>query len=235
MHIPDRRLMEIQADTLYTRDPSGCIHRVREPYGGPAPRFFFGRTQQGNIWRFRYDLPERVRDSLERLASDEPVIQDLRAAPQNLAAFVTALGDDPANPHPDSGPAYRFPDVVAPAANATRVAPANVHLIEEMGPDWASFGVELPEREPCWAVVQDGRVVSVCFSARLGDDAAEAGVETLAPYRGRGLACSVVSAWARAVQAMGLIPLYSTSWDNVASQGVARKLGLIQYGVDLSL
>jgi hypothetical protein len=30
------------------------------------------------------------------------------------------------------------------------------------------------------------------------------------------------------------IPLYSTSWDNAASRGVARRLGLVLYGADLS-
>ncbi|MDQ3856704.1 MAG: GNAT family N-acetyltransferase, partial [Chloroflexota bacterium] len=33
----------------------------------------------------------------------------------------------------------------------------------------------------------------------------------------------------------GKVPLYSTSWDNSASQAVARKLGLVQYATDLSL
>jgi predicted GNAT family acetyltransferase len=60
-------------------------------------------------------------------------------------------------------------------------------------------------------------------------------VETLEGYRGRGHAPAAVAAWARAVRATGRIPLYSTSWDNLASQAVARKLGLIPYGADFSL
>jgi hypothetical protein len=45
----------------------------------------------------------------------------------------------------------------------------------------------------------------------------------------------VVAAWARAIRESGGEPLYSTSWDNKASRGVARKLGLLLYGEDLHL
>ena len=37
------------------------------------------------------------------------------------------------------------------------------------------------------------------------------------------------------VRAMGRLPLYSTSWGNTASQAVARRLGAVQYAVDLSI
>ena len=70
--------------------------------------------------------------------------------------------------------------------------------------------------------------MSLGFSARLSERVAEAGVNTLEAYRGRGYAPTVVAAWAHAIRATGRIPLYSTSWDNHASRTVARKLGLVQ-------
>ncbi|MFP6625009.1 MAG: GNAT family N-acetyltransferase, partial [Myxococcota bacterium] len=60
------------------------------------------------------------------------------------------------------------------------------------------------------------------------------GIETLSAYRGRGLAPRVAAAWGRALREQGGEPLYSTSWDNKASRAVARKLGLVPYGEDIS-
>ncbi|HVG44817.1 MAG TPA: GNAT family N-acetyltransferase [Longimicrobium sp.] len=85
------------------------------------------------------------------------------------------------------------------------------------------------------AVVEDGRAVAVCSSVRITDAAREAGVETAPGFRGRGHAARAVAAWAVAVRRMGAIPLYSTSWSNAASQGVARKLGLRMFGADLHI
>jgi len=70
---------------------------------------------------------------------------------------------------------------------------------------------------------------------RVTPVAYEVGVETAPEFRGRGYAAPVVAAWARVVREAGRIPLYSTSWENTASQAVARKLGLVQYGSDLHL
>jgi predicted GNAT family acetyltransferase len=91
------------------------------------------------------------------------------------------------------------------------------------------------ETPPYFGVVRDGQVVSVCYSARSGPEAAEAGVETAAAYRGQGLAAIATAAWGAAVRHSGRLALYSTAWENKASQGVARKLGLLLYGEDFHI
>ena len=80
------------------------------------------------------------------------------------------------------------------------------------------------------AVVENGKAVSICHSARRSVDAEEAGVNTIPSHEGKGYGTAAVACWARIVKENGRIPLYSTSWDNTASQRVARKLGLRMYG-----
>ena len=57
-------------------------------------------------------------------------------------------------------------------------------------------------------------------------------METAPEYRGQGLASRVTVAWARLVRESGRLPLYSTSWGNAASLGVARKLELVPCAAD---
>lgn len=235
MGISDLQLLEIHIGALFTHHPDGRIRSVNEPDGDPAPRFFFGRSRERNLCRFRYDLPEHTVRKLETLAADEPVQDDLRAEPRNLEAFQKALQEDAEIRAVDSGPAYRVPDELPAPANVTRIRRSDLHLLRRMVPDLQEVTRGFEAREPRMAVIEDGIVVSICFSSRLTERAAEAGVETLEEYRGRGYAPQVVAAWARSVRDTGRIPLYSTSWDNLASQAVARKLGLVQYGADLSL
>ena len=132
-----------------------------------------------------------------------------------------------------SGPAWCFPDEIS--ATEHEVIPfteANDDLVRPLFPVLAE---DLPWQQPCLALLDDGRLASVCFSARNTPIAAKAGVHTREEFRGRGYASAVVAAWARAVRREGRIPLYSTSWDNLASRSVARKLGLVLYGADLSI
>jgi len=234
MRVADLQLLEIQAAALFTHDQRGRIGYVNEPDGDRAPRFFLSRSREGNLRRCRDDLTEETVRVLNKLAAEEPVSDDLRAAPRNLDGFLATLQGVQASGPPESGPAYRFPDELPPA-RVTRITRSNLHLLRL--PPWNLYDAarDFEGCEPFIVVIEEGAVVSLCHNARLTDQAAEAGVETLEAYRGRGYASAVVVGWAHAVQATGRIPLYSTSWQNLASQAVARKLGLVQYGVDLSL
>jgi len=82
-----------------------------------------------------------------------------------------------------------------------------------------------------WAMLcRDGRVVSICHSARLTRAGAEAGTWTAEDYRGRGYAAAVTAAWAPRVAALCPRVFYSTSSDNRSSQRVAERLGLRRLG-----
>jgi hypothetical protein len=227
----DLELLALQAETLFVHT-AGKLLYINEPERPEAPRFFLGRTREGNLYRFRHDLPEDIVTRLEHYARIEPSPQNLHDPTQELAAFQSIL--DKLHPVEKlwSGPAFRFPEEIAWPTGVVPVTEANQDILQG---EFAWLRACLPAKQPCAAVVEDGRAVSVCHSSRTSQRAAEAGLETLSTHRGRGYAAATTQAWAILVRRVGRVPLYSTSWDNLASQGVARKLGLILYGADFHL
>ncbi len=198
---------------------------------GPAPRFFLGRTPDRNRWRFRDDLPDGLAERLEAVCAAEPLATDLRAPPRHGERYQKLLVTHAPVAEHWSGPAYRFPEVLPPTTpGVVRLKSGNAHLLR--GGDLEPWLEDIGHSEPLVALVRDRRAVSVCGSVRITPEAHEAGVETSGGARGRGFAVAVVAAWARAVRELGAEPLYSTSWDNAASQAVARKLNLVPYASD---
>lgn len=235
----DWDLMQIHVSALYRHDDRNHLLAVNEP-GPPRPddplppRLYLGRTRAGHVWRFRDDLPESLVAELETKLAAEPVAADLSQPPRCLEALQATLAGHGPLMGTWSGPAWCFPDEIPTfEREAILVTTTNDELVRLLSPVLAAD--DLPWRLPCLALLDDGRLAAVCFSARNTPLAAEAGVDTLEEFRGRGYAPAVVAAWARAVRLEGRIPLYSTSWDNLASRSVARKLGLDLYGTDLSI
>ena len=232
MSSTEMALMELHVEALYRHTPEGRLLETREGDPVRAPRFFLGRTRSGNLWRFRDDLPASLVRALDVLAAAEPVLPDPPRKPASLSQFHELLHEHEEIQHTWVGPAYSFPEELSPPEQVLRITDENSHFL---GEEFAWLRTERAACEPALAVVIDEHAVSVGFSSRLARRAADAGVNTLEAFRGRGHASRVVAAWAIAVRAMGRVPLYSTSWGNLASQGVARRLGLRLYGVDLSL
>lgn len=230
----NREWMAIHIDTLFQCDPDGRLHCINEPGNPPAPRFYMGRTAEGNSWRFRYDLPVELGAQLETLCQSEPVTTDFQSLPQTYAAIKALLATAAPVESEYRGPAYWIPEVVAAPPNAVLLDDATFHLGQPNFP-WLTSADPYVAMGPVAAVIVDGRAVSLCFCSRTPGLATEAGLETVAGYRGKGYAGAAVARWATAVRQQGCRPLYSTGWENQASRRVAEKLGLVCYGEDWSL
>ncbi len=232
----DQQLIDIHINTLYICDADGRLRFVREPGEPYAPgRFMMVRTPTGNSWRFRHDLPAALVDELDALCCAEPVAADLRPEPVAAARIRAALDGHAQVDEEYRGPAYWIPAGGAPGSEAVLIDRDSAAVLEPHFPWRAQLLREVDDPGPITAVVVDGRAVAVCSCARLSPEAAEAGVDTHESARRQGFASAAVARWAAAVRARGLLPMYSTSWDNHASQGVARRLGMVLYGEDWSI
>lgn len=229
-------LAALRLDALFTRDTAGDLLAINEldpEPAGPAPRVYCGLTAGGAVFACRADVPPALRHDIARLCATPP--GDLADPEPFLMALRERLvhhGAGDSAPQIAHGPAYGFPETLAIPADATLMSPGDEALLP---PEFPYLATWLREYWPCYAVVQNGRAVAVCNSSRRTAHVAEAGVNTVAAARGHGFAPRVVAAWAGAIRAAGLIPIYSTSHDNLASQAVARKLGLQLVGWDVSV
>ena len=233
--LTDVELMNIHVRALFAHDAESRLLFVNEPDGpgAPAPRLFLGRTRVGNVWRFRADLPENLIEEVDLLCANElPMSSEFNEPPRHIERYVRLLEKHAPVEKVSTGPAYCFPENIAPSRHAVVMRENDA---EKLKGGFEELVAELPAWQPFVAIVKDHRAVSVCRSVRITSEAHEAGVETLPEFRGQGYAKDVAIEWANRVRAVGSIPSYSTSWENKASQAVARKLGLECYGVDFQI
>lgn len=217
-------LMNIQAQVLYVHDPAGRMTAINEYTNQPAPRFYMGHTTIGRVIRFNRNVPDPLVDQIMHILQDDSQIK--------IADIIRTFDKGKEISSLWMGPAYVFNEIKMDYMGAILVTDDNKACLEAGFPNLLA---EIKHREPCYMVIENDIAVSVCFSARYTELAAEAGVETLNNYRGKGYAFRVTSAWAQAIRQSHRIPLYSTSWDNYASQSIAKRLNLTQYGTDVSI
>lgn len=225
-------LMEMQAKALFTYDENSFIHEINDMYHAPAPRFFLGCTEEGNVIRFRFNLPEGIIKSLKDLVTAEPRHDSLQIDTVLLKKIQGILQEHQEIQKIHEGPAYKLPQPTSLPSGVVKITADNAYLLKN---SFDYMLTELPYWEPCFVKFVEGNAASICFSARIADASHEAGVETLPRYRGNGYAAEVAAVWASAIYDMGRIPTYSTSWENTASQTVARKLRCNLYGTNLSI
>ncbi|MGH6835948.1 MAG: GNAT family N-acetyltransferase [Methylocella sp.] len=208
---------------MFTSDERGRLT-------GYAPCLHLLRAPKRLICRCHADLADEVADALDGLARRP------RGRPgewaREYADYARVLSSVAPLKALRAGPIYSFPARSESGCAAVSINEDNAELLvgglEEWRPDVAA-GL------PMMAMVVNGRAVSVCASVKASTSAHCAGVETLPAYRGRGFAPLAVAAWAQAVWALGAAPFYGTTFDNDASQGVARRLGLSLIGSEFSI
>jgi len=221
--------------TGFVLDARGRILHTREPGAQTGALLTIVKSESACVAAAHASLPEPLAEALEELARREPPSRDPRARPAHAARYLALLAEHAgqAAPRESGGVAFVFPRALPqPAPDVVEVA--DEAELEANFSGWVP-GEIAAGRAPLRALVDDGHPVSVCFCARRSAEAAAAGLETAAAYRGRGLAAHVTAAWATAVRALGLTPLYSTSWSNRASLRVADKLGLQAYAATWSV
>jgi RimJ/RimL family protein N-acetyltransferase len=219
---------------MFDVDPAGDLAAVNAPDADPPPRLFLARGRDTHLIAFRTHVAESARNACRRSAELLPPWTGGPTDPRLFEPLRAALGRDEPIEDEDCGPAFRFAKRVdlPHEATAELIDEQSAHLLDEHFPYTRAV---LEQRAPVVGVVVDGSVVAACYAARRRPDAAEAGLATVEQYRRRGLAGLVVAAWRDAVEESGRQPLYSTSWDNLASRAVARKLGLVPYAETLSV
>lgn len=227
------RTLALQVQALYDLDPLGrIVGDHASAGGGRGPWLFHGRARCGCLWRLHADLPDALLRDLARLLAAEPAGGDLDAPPERLGAWRARLEAWRPAESVWQGPAFHFPEALpSPGPDTRLLGPSDGAAFEAF--PW--LAAELEACAPVLGVLHEGRVVSIAYAATGPGRAVEAGVQTLPGHRGRGFATRAVAAWAVRVRALGRMPLYSTSFDNAASLGVARRLGLIRYGTDLHI
>ncbi len=221
MNLPQ---FELQNQFVLTADGRIGGTRSQEPWLGPLFRLVRGK--ETCAWAVRADVPQNIADEIDGLAREEPPVSDFRDAPLHAERYMSLLGGEV-----ESGPVFTFPEEIVQSSGMVFIE--DIESLDYHFTGWTAS--EIPCRTPIVAIVEGGYAVSVCFSAWRSDAAAEAGLETAAAFRGRGLGPRVAAGWALAVRASGRVPLYGTSWSNDASLAVARKLGLVTYASKWSI
>jgi hypothetical protein len=168
-----------------------------------------------------------VAEELRRLWAEEtaPGVPHVEHSPASRARVLELLAPVVVE---HRGPCYVLPDGLPLDERARLIDPSERHRWPDAFP-WLAD--EFDAIAPVAIASEHGQPTAICHSPRgQTEHAVEAGVETRPAFRGRGFATAAVACWGRAVQRSGRLALYSTSWENAASQRIARRLGARLYG-----
>jgi GNAT superfamily N-acetyltransferase len=220
----DQRLLGELAEAMFRSDERGRLS------GDDAPHLHLLRTPETMICRCHADLADEVADMVDKLARRP------RGRPSEwaneYADCVRTLSSVAQLRALRAGLLYSFPARSEFSSAAVNICEDNAELLAGGLDEWRP---NVANGLPMTAIVANGRAVSICASVKASTAVHCAGVETLPAYRGKGFASQAVAAWAQVVRALSAVPFYGTTFDNYASQRVAKRLGLSLIGSEFSI
>jgi hypothetical protein len=229
--VDDLELLAVQAATRFELTASGRLVCERSPDRSPAPRMWLAGSALGNLVRFREDVDSDTARSVEALVAREPPLSSPDRPPAHLAEYADLLGGEPS-----VGVTYAAPNGLRYEHEIETVHGDCIHA-RRLPEELVAMGfADVSELWPPWcAALDDGKIVSVAFTARLSPGGAEVGVATPPPFRGRGFAAAATAAWISAPSLQGRALFYSADAGNVSSRRVADRLRLRCVGASLSI
>lgn len=82
----------------------------------------------------------------------------------------------------------------------------------------------------CYYVIEDNKIVSICYSGFKAEKTQTIGIETLKEYRRKGFAYALASKFVEDCLKQNIIPYWDCSEDNIGSKILAEKLGFEKNG-----
>lgn len=226
-----KELMERHIEALFILNLQSKLVSINEPWDKtkPAPRLYVGKTIDGNIiYKFGCNVLYETLKKLEYYIKKETVNTNdgIKYIQEYSKILESKDHSQEISYYYDNGK-----DIIIDNCSIINENNIKEYILNEF--EWLKH--EIKYCQPCYGIINNGRIISVCRSVRITKEAHEAGIETNDKYRGNGLAGKVLIKWAKDVQNRGCIPLYSTLKENKASQRVAEKTSLKEIGIGISI
>ena len=226
-----KELLERHIEALFILNSQSKLTAINEPWDKtkPAPRLYVGKAIDGNIiYKFSCNVPSETLEKLEYHIKKETANTNdgIEYIQEYLKILESKNYSGEISYYYDNGK-----DIIIDDCNIIDENNIKEYTLNEF--EWLKD--EIKYCQPCYGIINNGYIISVCRSVRITKEAHEAGIETDEKHRGNNLAGKVLIKWAEDVKNRGCIPLYSTLKENKASQRVAEKTLLKKIGIGISI
>ena len=226
-------LLEEHIKTLFVLDSQSKMVSINEPWDKtkPAPRLYIGKTIDGTIiYKSGYDVSSIKIKEIEKILFRESMNNKFEYLEEYLEIMESKNYVEEI--------CYYYNNIKEDTINNCEIICKKIHkdnITDFTIGEFEWLKDEINYCQPCYGIINNGNIISVCRSVRITEKAHQAGIETVKEYKGKGFAGKVLKKWANDILNKSCIPFYSTLKENKASQRVAEKMELKIFGIGISV